>query len=363
MICIQSLTVEEPDDAHLTLIERKSWTRRLGRCLLPLRYRDVLPEPLPPILPAPPSSTITTTQLLTLPNDHTLSMTTSTASTSLSYTFATEPNKFRLSRYYLTVAPPSHDPEEHVTLEDLMESPHPEQPSTQAFSPYPNRNAFLLGDWYWNSGVQKSQANFQSLIDVVGNPTFSPADVWDVSWKDVNRRLVVDDQWIDENTGWDRTPVSISVLFQPCRGTPSGCNAVPQQFTIPDFYHRSLVSVIKEKLACATDNDFFHYQPYRLKWQSASHPDPINVHGELYHSEAFIEADRELQNSPLEPKCTAPRHIVALMFASDSTQLTSFGDAKLWPLYLYFGNESKYRRCKPSCHLANHVAYFQNVCL
>src|ERR1700692_4795001 len=51
------------------------------------------------------------------------------------------------------------------------------------------------------------------------------------------------------------------------------------------------------------------------------------------------------------------------MFWSDATQLTSFGNAKLWPTYMYFGNESKYRRCKPSCHLSNHVAYFETVCL
>ncbi|KAH7917271.1 hypothetical protein BV22DRAFT_1026716, partial [Leucogyrophana mollusca] len=31
------------------------------------------------------------------------------------------------------------------------------------------------------------------------------------------------------------------------------------------------------------------------------------------------------------------------------------------PLYVYFGNESKYRRCKPSCNLCAHVAYFQNL--
>jgi hypothetical protein len=32
--------------------------------------------------------------------------------------------------------------------------------------------------------------------------------------------------------------------------------------------------------------------------------------------------------------------IVALMFWSDVTHLTSFGDAKIWPFYMFFGNES-----------------------
>ena len=74
-----------------------------------------------------------------------------------------------------------------------------------------------------------------------------------------------------------------------------------------------------------------------------------------------MDAHRELQDSPGEPDCNLPKVVVAMMFWSDATHLTSFGDAKLWPSYLHFGNESKYRRCKPSSHLCNHVAYFQAV--
>ena len=41
--------------------------------------------------------------------------------------------------------------------------------------------------------------------------------------------------------------------------------------------------------------------------------------------------------------------------------LTAFGDTKLWPLYLFFGNDSKYLRCKPTSHLCKHVTYFIKV--
>jgi hypothetical protein len=56
-----------------------------------------------------------------------------------------------------------------------------------------------------------------------------------------------------------------------------------------------------------------------------------------------------------------PRYVVALMFASDETMLTSFGNAKLWPGYMYFGNESKHRRGKASLKLFEEVAYFLTV--
>ena len=135
----------------------------------------------------------------------------------------------------------------------------------------------------------------------------------------------------------------------------------PQQYIVGDFYHRSVVEVVKEKLSNMADTDHFHYEPYELMWQPGNSSKPISIHGELYTSPAFLDAHNSLQNSPPEPDCSLPRHIIALMFSSDSTNLTSFGDATLWPVYLYFGNESKYRRCKPSCHLANHIAYFRKV--
>ena len=53
--------------------------------------------------------------------------------------------------------------------------------------------------------------------------------------------------------------------------------------------------------------------------------------------------------------------ILALMIWSDSTHLASFGTASLWPIYLYFGNLSKYTRAKPSSFAAHHLAYIPKV--
>lgn len=75
----------------------------------------------------------------------------------------------------------------------------------------------------------------------------------------------------------------------------------------------------------------------------------------------FVDAHHTLQDSPGEPGCNLPKVIVALMFASDGTQLTAFSNAKLWPLYLAIGNELKYRQTKPSCGAFEHVAYFESV--
>jgi hypothetical protein len=282
-------------------------------------------------------------------------------------------NAFGLFRQYHSDALPSHDPEEFVDMRALSEGPMLEDSfvsepvAENAFYPYPNENSYLLGDWYWKNGNQKSHESFRELLDIIGNPSFRPEDVRQTCWRNVNSALASNEfdgihkddnepEWMDEDAGWKRTPITISVPFHSRAIKPG-----PKKFVIGDLYHRSLVSVIREKLSQPQDDQKFYYEPFELFWRPTDTSDDIRVHGELYTSPAFLDAHRELQDAPGEPGCNLPKVIVALMFWSDVTHLTSFGDANLWPCYLFFGNESKYRRCKPTCHLCNHVAYFQAV--
>jgi hypothetical protein len=278
--------------------------------------------------------------------------------------FRTLRNAFNVFRRYTSSNRPSHDPEANATTDDLSDvvvqseslDVHPVAPS---YGPYPNRNAFLLGEWYWNGGSQKSQSSFKDLLQIVSDPSFDPSDVRDVNWKDVDEQLT-QVYHEEDDTGWTRTPVTILVPAQHHRKSSSSQSG-PQNLIFADFYHRSILSVVKEALSSPARHRHFHYEPYELLWQPPGLSDPISVYGELYSSPAFVQAHLDLQNSPPEPNCKLPRCIAALMFASDATHLTSFGDVKLWPLYLYFGNESKYRRCKPSENLCSHIAYFQGV--
>jgi hypothetical protein len=250
-------------------------------------------------------------------------------------------------------------------LQDLYDGPDndPVVSSAQAgsqFHPYPNKNSFLLGDWYWNNGVQKSKESFQNLLNIVGDPDFDPQDVRETNWPAIDRELSSNDfdgnphDWRDAS--WKQTPIAIDIPFHHRMHNPG-----VQRSVLFDLYHRSIVSVIKEKLANPKDDAKFHYEPYEYLWKPTEDSDEVRVHGELYTSPAFHDAHRDLQASPAVEGCNLPRFVVALMFASDATHVTTFGNAKLWPCYLYFGNESKYRRCQPSSKLGNHIAYFQKV--
>ncbi len=236
----------------------------------------------------------------------------------------------------------------------------------KTYWPYPNKNAFLLGEWYWNGGLHKSKEGFRNLVDIICDQSFISADIRDVPWESVNKHLGEStesgDSWFDQpDAGWKETTIILPIPF-PQSALDSGLHP----YTFPPFRHRSIVSVLKEKMASTHDFPHFHLEPYELRWQRkveqvGPNPEPIRVHGELYTSPAFLEAHEEIQALPAEPGCSLPRVLIGLMFGSDSTHLTSFGNASLWPCYMYFGNESKYRRCKPNCNLCNHMAYFHKV--
>jgi hypothetical protein len=346
----------------MTMMERRPWALRLNR-RLPWRFRDPLPQPPPPL--PPPSHVHSIASTAICPSASTAASSSSGHGTLLRQVrrvFTTARNMFGLSRRYHASDLPSHDPEEHNDLSDIpLRSPLPSAPTLY---PYPNCSSFRLGEWYWNGGVQKSQSSFRELLGIIGDRDFDPADVRNTKWGEINDVLGSGDneEWLDEDAGWMHTPVNIEVPYQLRRGVTPEPDAGPRSYTVSNFYHRSLVSVIREKLSSPTgDHQRFHYEPFELNWQPDAVPRPVRVQGELYTSPAFIDAHRELQDSPAEQGCNLPRVVSALMFWSDVTHLTSFGDAKIWPLYLYFGNESKYYRCKPSSHLCHHVAYFQSV--
>ena len=339
------------------------------------RLRDILPQPVLPLppphldnisvpvgpvietpLPEPPTDDISTEH----PNG-----VSPTESGPLMRVIDTARNSFGLFRRYLAQKFPSHDPDGELQSTDLSDvvGVQPEKGTDtrhHVYGPFPNRSSFLLGEWYWNRGAQKSQVDFKALLNIVAADDFRPQDVKCANWDKINTKLVDDEsdneEWMDDAAGWKETPVTISVPFHRQTDTPG-----VQEYSVANLHHRSLVSVIREKISDPSSNARLHFEPYELRWQPNDCPTSIRVYGELYTSQAFADAHRALQDSPPEPKCDLDRVVVALMFWSDATQLTNFGNAKLWPLYMFFGNESKYRRAKPSSNCCEHVAYFESV--
>lgn len=358
---------------HLPVAIRKP--HRQG--VLPNRYSDDKPEvhaSLPPDVPPALAPDMQIAPSLT-PDMQTVPGPQPSTHHAIRRVLKSPRNIFGLYRQYFSDKFPSHDPDAELSvcdLSDIVENSDATlstsaDEETGSYGPYPNHSAFALGEWFWNNGAQKSKSDFKCLVGIITDPAFRTEDIQGLNWDRIDHQLGdsgSDLDWIEEpDAGWIRTPATIQVPF-PYKINVRDRNRPPplllQDFTVPEFYHRSIVSILKDRLA-SKDAQHFHLEPYELHWQTGEQSKSVRVHGEVYTSPAFIEAHNALQTSLGEPGCDLPRVVVALMFSSDATQLTSFGQARVWPLYMTFGNDSKYRRSKPSLHLCNHVAYFQKV--
>lgn len=294
---------EIPDDSHIAIAVR----RMRRKVQIPKRYDDELPKThasLPPIQPLP-----VLVEAEPIPPDNPPSK--------LRRILTSPRNTFGLFRRYFATDFPSHDPEANLVVHELSDviedtqadntgisSNSPASTTSMAHGPYPNGSSFALGEWFWNSGLQKSKDDFKHLIGIITDPAFRTDDIRDTQWDKIDKILGDSSSeldWADEpDAGWIRTPVTIRVPFaykinKRDRNRPDPVE--PQDFVIEEFYHRSIVSILKERLD-SPDAQHFHMEPYKLYWQPGASLNPTRVHGEMYTSPAFIDAHNALQESP-----------------------------------------------------------------
>jgi len=277
-------------------------------------------------------------------------------------TIRTAANAFRLFREYQGV--PDRVPDEETTIDDLAElAPDTIKLNSTGF--LANASTFKLQQWFWNTGSTKSVGDRDRLVtDVLHSPDFDPKDISVANLHRLDAEMGHvhshgSTAHFSSADGWIEDTVVISVPD----GQPHhrGETDAPI-FEIPHFYHRKLIEVMKAAFKSpAAEN--FHYMPYKQFWQ----PDPDNrntverVVDDMFTSDSFIQAHEEVECLPPEPNCHLPRAVAGLMFASDALQLTTFGNASLWPGYLYFANQSKRERTKSYARAAHHIAYFPKV--
>ena len=318
------------------------WTIRI-----PARFRDTLPEPpLPapaPLPRVPPVYLIVTNPL------------------------KTAVNSFGLFRQYFFR--PSHDPDALVDQSDLSNlaaqapPPPPSGPNKASRDPpwpFANMSVWRLVRWMSTGSSSKSEGEVDRLVnDVLKAPDFCAEDLRNFNAHRENGRLDVADKTTPLKDNFQDASVTINV--------PAGKLGDPLTtcvYTVPGLRYRKLLNIIKaafqDPLSCK-----FHFTPFSLMHRSPITNDEQRVYGELYNSDEFINEHKRVQNrSPLppdDPGCKLEKVIAALMFWSDSTHLTNFGVAKLWPIYLFFGNLSKYIRSRPSSGACHHLAYIPSV--
>ncbi|KAG5219502.1 O-antigen polymerase family protein [Salix suchowensis] len=211
----------------------------------------------------------------------------------------TAPNLFGLVREYVGDLP-LRDPEGNVTIEmlasrvrdspqELTNMPTPPVVAPNPFAPFPNKAVFDINKWYWLQ-PNKSQADFDSLIQILSADGFDANDLSGINWNKIDRESgSSNSKSFDNSAGWSTRSAVIEV--------PSGKKNTPSaQFTVDRIFIKSLVEVIRAKFMSHTSIGF-HYVPYKLIWAPNADREQ-EVSGELYNSPAFLAAHAKLQATP-----------------------------------------------------------------
>ena len=150
---------------------------------------------------------------------------------------------------------------------------------------------------------------------------------------------------------WKLTSINISI---PTKEKKKG-NGVT--FSMDGLCYRPILDVV-----CIVFADpllkSFHLTPFKKLWKSPLTGREQCIYDELYVLDAWINAHDEIMKQRKDDGCKLERVVAGLMLWSDSTRLAQFGHALAWPIYLFFGNSSKYVRSNPAlecCHLITFI--------
>jgi len=308
----------------------------------------------------------------------------------ISNVYCMDPNGYGIIREY-SHGRPSITPDQHYNLTEISDSPYiavDDPPDSQAstlallsplqktclsaasavqtlFAPFRNISIYRLMTWFYSSSNTKSVGELNALVKhVILAPDFKPEDlvgfdakkehavmdIYQESPAEGPSPFVFDDTWI-------KGSVEIPL---PCDGVKQSEEKAPK-FVI-EVYYRKLMDVIQAALSEPVAEKF-HTFPFKEFWK----PDPSEpeerIYSESYTGDRWNEEYAKIHAANQEgPHCHLEAVLVALMIWSDSTMLAQFGNAMLWAIYLFIGNQSKYSRAKPSFFAAHHVAYMPKVC-
>ncbi|KAH9952318.1 hypothetical protein BGW80DRAFT_1196843, partial [Lactifluus volemus] len=295
----------------------------------------------------------------------------------------TEVNEFGLFRVY-SGALPTHDPEDNKTIDDYCDSNHLDatpnhtsgplakfghshdapEPTETTTVPFPNKTVALLMNWYYAGSSTKTVQELDHLVHgVICHDDFNRDDLRNFRASRETKRM---DDFIEGpasvflgSDGWKKG--SVSIALPRADSTNGGDESSAPRFKVDDVWHRSIVDIV---IAAWQDpaSSTYHLRPYHLFYEGGDDRPPERVYGEAYVSDLFMEMDTAIQMLPPEPGCTLERIPSPLMLWSDSTHLTNFGTASMWPIYIQLANQSKYVRIKPTAFASHHLAYLPSVC-
>lgn len=277
--------------------------------------------------------------------------------------FTSEQNSFGVFRVYKGGKPTFNPDDSDVTSAEPPNPSHhgPPLDHLPSHHPFDNSTVFRLISWYYNGSNTKSISDLNKLVnDILLAEDFNQEHLkgfeagkeykrLDDYEKDPGSGLAAQDGWIEASV-----PISL-----PCDGFAFQTEADAPVYNVKGLLYRKPLEVIKAAFTEPAAEQF-HTSPFQEFWQPSPDAAPERLYSEMYNSDAFIEEHARIRSQP-RVGCNLETVIACIMLWSDSTHLTSFGNASLWPIYLYLGNLSKYIRGKPTSFAGHHMAYIPKV--
>jgi len=217
-------------------------------------------------------------------------------------------------------------------------------------SVYSNRSTELLMHWQTTGSAKKSDKEVIRLVrDILCHPEFKLDELAKFNATRENQKADAADE-----KSFLQSFQHVSVEIDVPSGSPHEASHV---FSIPGLYYRPITTLIKQAFESPISLKF-HFSPFKLFRKHPNSEDSEHLYSEVYNSDVFLDKHNKVQRAPTgDPTCKREKVIAALMFWSDATHLATFGTAKMWPVYMLFGNLSKYVRCQPNSGATMHLAY------
>ncbi|KZT08265.1 uncharacterized protein LAESUDRAFT_649821 [Laetiporus sulphureus 93-53] len=224
----------------------------------------------------------------------------------------------------------------------------------------------------------KSNKELNQLVhDVILADDFNPDDLHGFrALKELSRLDSTDsgDSFFSASAGWRKYSIKIPVPKEKVK--------LPEEnaptFEVGDIYMHRLVDIIRE--VCEDpDEKMYNWRPFKEFWQCPkddsctsrgssvdqmpAETENVCIYSELYNSDAMLEEDAKIHARPCEPgdPDDVEPAVVPIMLWSDATRLANFDTASLWPIYAYFGFQSKYQHAQRHSRSSHHLAYIPKL--
>ncbi|PPQ73389.1 hypothetical protein CVT24_008509 [Panaeolus cyanescens] len=262
---------------------------------------------------------------------------------------------------------PSFEPSDSIPEPDSETLPPPPGPfpnpsnppaSTLPDSPYPNRTIDLIMSWFYTASNTKSLSDLNILVhNVLLSDEFKKGDLEGFDAGKIAQMLDnITSTKEPLKDGWKRAPIALPLPF-PKNKVASEDDAPVH--VVEDLFYRKLTDVITSAYAEPSASEL-HSLPFEEYWSPGPNTPPERIYSELYNSDALIK-EQDLIHQLHRSSSPHETVVMPIMLWSDSTMLAKFGDASLWPAYLFNGYQSKYSRAKPTSYAAHHIAYIPKL--